>query len=178
MKIAELMMSIHRKDFNMEKELQVKKYMPIKTKQAIAVKILEECATEESGVLKIDSVQRYLSYVKYMILMHTNLQYTDADYDTLCSTVYNESTLLNAIMKCFESDATECSRILNLVTDDFVQEHSIENSVTEFLYNLNQTLASLTNALGDKINNFDVASLLPQDFDAERMNRFLQQYVK
>lgn len=174
MKIAELMMSIHRKDFNMEKELQVKKYLPIKTKQAIAMKILEECANEELGILKIDSVQRYLSYVKHMIGSHTNLQYSDADYDTLCSTVYQDSTLLNAIMKCFESDATECSRILNLVTDDFIKEHSIENSVAKFLYNLNQSIGSIT----DKVNDFDLSTLIPKDLDTDKMNKFLQQYVK
>lgn len=178
MKIAELMMNIHRKDFNMEKELQVKKYLPFELKRALAQKITEECAIENDGVLKIDSVKRYLSYVRYMITSHTNLQYTDKDYDTLCSTTYHDSTLLNAIMKCFEGDATECSRILNLVTDDFVREHSIENVVSKFLHNLNNSLDTITSNLGEKINSFDIKTLLPQDFDGEKMNKFLQQYIK
>ena len=96
----------------------------------------------------------------------------------LCSTAYHDSTLLNAIMKCFESDATECSRILNLVTDDFVKEHSIENVVAQFLHNLNNSLETITATLGDKINSFDIKTLLPQDFDGGKMNNFLQQYVK
>ena len=38
MKIQELLMAIHRKDFNMEKELQVKKYLPMEEKKIINAK--------------------------------------------------------------------------------------------------------------------------------------------
>lgn len=178
MKINELMASMHRADFNMEKELQVKKYLPIEEKKIIAQGILYESAEEADGMVKIDSVQRYLSYVKYMIIKHTNLEYTQADYDKLCSTEYNGTTLLNAIMKCFGDDATECSRILNLVTDDYNQEHSIENKVSQFLYKLNNTLEGLVDSFGQKLNDFNFEDLLPKDFDAERMSAFFQQYVK
>lgn len=178
MKINELLMAIHRKDFNMEKELQVKKYLPIEEKKLIAQGILYESTEEVNGVVKVDSVQRYLSYVKYMIIRHTNLEYTHADYDQLCSNEYNGMTLLNAIMKCFGDDATECSRILNLVVDDFNQEQSVEHMVSKFLGTLSNAIGGLSEVVNNKLNEFNLADMLPADFDGNKMSQFLEQYVK
>ena len=155
MKVQELLMSIHNKEFNLEKRLDVKKYLPIELKKTIAQSIIYDCTSEEDGVIKVDSVERYMSYVRHMITMHTNLEYTDENYDALCSTEYGGTTLLNAVMKCFEADATECSRILNLVTDDYMQEHSIENAVSQFLYKLNNSIGGLADLLTEKINTVD-----------------------
>lgn len=161
MKIEKLLIDINRSNFNMEKELQVKKYLPMETKKTIAQGIIYECTNNESGVMKIDSVQRYMSYVKYMITMHTNLEYTHENYDALCSTMYGDKTLLNAIMDCFESDAKECSRILNLMSDDLSYNNSIEIKVGEFLYNLNNSLNDLASKLQGKIDDigFDASNV-------------------
>lgn len=170
MKIAELLMSIHRKDFNMEKELQVKKYLPMEEKKLIAQGIIYECTEEVDGVVKVDSVQQYLSYVKYMILRHTNLEYTQDDYDKLCTAIYQDKTLLNAIMDCFESDAKECTRILNLMTSDHMQQNSIECIIGKFLNNISE-------ALKDKLDEFDMSSIIPKDMDTEKLVSFINNYM-
>ena len=101
MKVQELVMNIKNKEFKLEKALEVKKYLPIEVKKTIAQSIIYDCTNDELGVIKVDSVQRYMSYVRYMIVAHTNLIYTDEDYDMLCSTEYGDTTLLNAIMDYF-----------------------------------------------------------------------------
>lgn len=171
MKVNELLMSIHRADFNMEKELQVKKYLPIEEKKLIAQGIIYECTEEVNGVIKVDSVQQYLSYVKYMILRHTNLEYTQEDYDKLCSTEYQDKTLLNAIMDCFVSDAKECTRIMNLMTGDHMQQNSMEFIVGKFLNNLNEMLK-------EKLGEFDFNSVIPKDVDTNKLVKFLNTYMK
>lgn len=171
MKVNELMMAIHRKDFNMEKELKVKKYLPMEEKKLIANGILCECTEEINGVIKSDSVQQYLSYVKYMLTHHTNLEYTQDDYDKLCSTEYHDTTLLNAIMSCFEADAKECTRILNLVTADRMQENSMEFVVSKFLSNVIDVLQS-------KLDEFDISKMIPQEVDKEKLAKFFNNYVK
>lgn len=171
MKINELMMSIHRKDFDMEKELQVKKYLPIEEKKLIAQGIIYECTEDVGGVIKVDSVQQYLSYVKYMILRHTNLEYTQEDYDKLCTTRYQDKTLLNAIMDCFELDAKECTRIMNLMTSDYMQQNSMEFIVGKFLNNLNETLKN-------KLDEFDFNSVIPKDIDKSKLVNFLNNYIE
>lgn len=171
MKINELLMNINRDNFNMEKELQVKKYLPIEEKKLIAQGIIYECTEQVDGVIKVDSVQQYLSYVKYMILRHTNLEYTPEDYDKLCSTEYQGKTLLNAIMECFAPDAKECTRILNLMASDRMQQNSMEFIIGKFLNNI-------TEALKDKLNQFDISSFIPQDVDKDNLVKFLNDYVK
>lgn len=171
MKINELLMSIHRKDFNMEKELQVKKYLPIEEKKLIAQGIIYECTEQENGVIKVNSVQQYLSYIKYMILRHTNLEYTQEDYDKLCSAEYGETSLLNAIISTFQSDANECNRILNLMIDDRMQENTIEFTIGKFLNGLSEMLSS-------KLNEFDINSIIPHDVDKDKVIKFLNDYVK
>lgn len=174
MTVNELLMNIKNKEFSLERGLQVKKYLPMEVKKTIAQGIIYDCTNEADGVIKVDSVQRYLSYVKYMITMHTNLEYTDEDYDKLCSTEYGETTLLNAVVQCFDTDAKECSRILNFMMDDYLQESSIEFSIARFLNNLNNTI----NNLSDKISNTFADVTIPEDLDVEKLSGFFNNYIK
>ena len=178
MKVNELLMSIHCKDFNMEKELQVKKYLPIEEKKLIAQGIIYECTEMVDGALKVDSVQRYLSYVKYMILRHTNLEYTQEDYDKLCVEEYEDTNLLNAIIGCFGEDAQECSRILNLMMDDRMHETSIEVSIAQFLDNLSGIVNGLAVKLNHQVESMDLSSVVPKDMDKDKLVNFLNTYVK
>ena len=176
MKVQELLANIKNNDFNLQRGLQVKKYLPIELKKTIAQSIIYDCTDNESGATKVDSVQRYMSYVRYMITMHTNLEYTDEDYDALCSTECGETNLLNAIMDCFEGDAKECSRILNLMMDDYMQEMTIEFTVAKFLNGLNNSISNLADGINQKIDGFNVDSL--KDVDINNLNTFLQNYIK
>ena len=177
MKVQELLTSIKNKEFNLEKRLEVKKYLPMEAKKRIAEGIILDCVSEENGVIKVDSVERYMSYVRYMIIMHTNLEYSDSDYDALCSTEYQDNTLLNAIMACFDSDAKECSRILNLMTDDYLQQASIEASVARLFYTIGQSIDNLAEKLGDKMTDFNLESLL-SELDLKTISELLTQYTK
>lgn len=178
MKINELLMSIHRKDFNIEKELQVKNYLPIEEKKLIAQGIIYECTEETNGVIKVDSVQQYLSYVKYMILRHTNLEYKAEDYDKLCSTKYNGKILLDVIMECFNSDAKECLKILNLMVSDRMKEASIEFTIAKFLSNITNLLEQWSEKLEQKVDNIDLKSMIPEDMDMNKLNALLTTYIK
>lgn len=173
MTINELISNISNKDFNMEKELQVKKYLPIEEKKMIAKGIIYECTEKVNGTIKVDSLQRYLSYVKYMIVRHTNLEYTSDNYDELCS-----SGLLNTIMECFGDDAQECSRVLDLMMDDYMQEASIEFAVSRFLDNLSVKVEELSIKLEDHIEKMNLPDVMPKGVDTNKLVNFLNTYVK
>ena len=177
MKINELLMAIHRKDFNMEKELQVKKYLPMEEKKLIAKGIIYECTEEVNGVIKVNSVQQYLSYVKYMIKHHTNLEYTQEDYDKLCSMEYNDSSLLNAIFDCFPEDAKECSRILDFMINDIIQENSMNFVVAKFLNNLGVQLGTIMDNLNEKTKELSLDTIVPNNLDLNQIKRFLDKNV-
>ena len=177
MKVQELIMNIKNNDFNLERGLQVKKYLPIEVKKTIAQGIIYDCTAEENGVVKVDSVERYLSYVKYMITMHTNLEYTDEDYDTLCSTEYRDGTLLNSIVKTFEPDANECNRILGMMMDDYLDNNASENRIVVAVSEFVNTLSSIAKYIGDKVNDINIDKILPED-DMEKLKQFLNDYKK
>ena len=178
MKIEKLLMDIRNKEFKLESGLEVKKYLPIEAKKTIAQAIIYDCTSEEDGVVKVDSVERYMSYVRYMITTHTNLEYTDEYYDTLCSTEYGETTLLNAIMSCFEADAKECSRILELMMNDYMQEFSIDFTVLKFLNDTANALNKVVVKVSQVIEDVDLRSMIPDSVDMDKLGVFLNKYIK
>ena len=174
MKVQELLMNIKQDNFDLENALEIKKYLPIEVKKTIAEGIVYECLENIDGVAKINSVQKYLSYVRYMITMHTNLEYTDNDYDAICSAEYHGARLLDAIIKCFENDAKECKKILNFIVGDYKNEASLESSVFKFLNGLNIVVSKFAN----KIEDVDVKSLIPDNVDMDKLGTFLNNYIK
>ena len=178
MKVQELLTSIKNEGFDLATGLEVKTYLPIELKKTIAQGIIFACTDDNEGVIKVDSVQRYMSYVEYMINYHTNLEYTEADYDVLCSTEYNNQNLLDAIMECFNDDAQECLRILDLMMSDYMQENTIEFAVAKFLNGLAGSIDSFADTLNNKVNGFDLKSMMPKDIDLKQMMNFLDKYDK
>lgn len=177
MKINELVINITNKDFNLAESLQVKTYLPLEIKKTIAQGIIYECTSDEDGAIKVDSVQKYLSYVRYMITMYTNLEYKDEDYDTLCSTGYNGISLLNAILDCFMVEAQECLKILNLMFEDHMRENEFGFVAAKFLNKITDSIGDIADLINEKISGLDLQSLIPEDMDVEGLNKFLSEYI-
>ena len=173
MKIKELVQNVNSENYDIENMIQVKKYLSMEEKKIIAQGIIYECTERVNGTIKVNSLQRYLSYVKYMIKHHTNLEYMPEDYDELCS-----SGLLNAIMECFAEDAQECSRVLDLMMGDYMQEATIEFVVAKFLDNLSGIVEGLADKLNKSVENMDLSSVIPKDMDKGKLVDFLNTYVK
>ena len=173
MKVNELIEKMNEDGFELDKVIEVNAYIPIQVKRAIAQEIVYESTFEDEGVLKIDSFERYMSFVRHMIREHTNLDYTDEDYDTLCSTVYEDCSLLDAIMSLFGADAKECSRILDMVTGDKMQDATLESVIAKALYNLEIKMGSVLKMITDK-----TAEAMPENIDMDKLSEFLNNYVK
>lgn len=171
MTIKQLLENVNNKDFNMELELNVQKYLPIEQKKLIANGIIYECTENVDGFIKVDSVQQYLSYVKFMIQYHTNLEYTHEDFDVLCSVEYRDTDLMTAIFDAFRKDADQCSEILTLMINDYVQDNSMEFIASRFLHQIAEILSN-------QLNQLNIEAMLPSDFDANKLAKFLNTYVK
>lgn len=178
MTVQELLMNIHNKEFKLESGLQVRKYLPIEVKKTIAESIIYDCTDNSIGIVKVDSLKRYMSYVKHMIVTHTNLEYTDADYDKLCSTEYDGTTLLNAIIECFGEDAKECSRILELVMGDYMQESTIDFTMAKLLNDVASAVRKIAVKVAQKIEGVDLKSVIPESVDMNKLGEFLNNYIK
>lgn len=178
MKVMEFIEKINAQDCDLENVLEIKKYLPIAMKKAIAQSIIYECTDDLDGTVKIDSVQRYLSYVKYMITYHTNLEYTDEDYDTISSIAYGRTNLLDAIINCFEYDAKECKKILNYMVDDYKRENGLESALIKFFDKAIIVMSDVSNKLTQNAEGFDMQNMLPDNVDKEKLSSFLKNYIK
>ena len=174
MKVQELLEKINSDHFDFENELDIKKYLQIDVKKTIAQGIIYECTEMVDGIYKMDSVQRYLSYVRYMITMHTNLEYSDEDYDILCSTEYLGARLIDRIMNYFEDDAKECKKVLEFMMDDYMREIGLEHNIANFLNGLNATISNFVN----KLNIESLQSMIPNNIDMSKLSTFLNNYIK
>ena len=170
MKVQELIAKINNDGFNLSNELQVKKYLPIEVKKIIAQGVIYECTDSEFGETKVDSVQKYMSYVRYMITTHTILEYEDIEYDILCSTEFSDGSLLDAIFECFERDADECEMILDFMFDDYMRTLIIDATIAKFANDLSATI----NAFIEKIGDLNVESIIPKDLNVEKINGFFK----
>ena len=173
MRVNELISKINTEGFDIAEALEVKIYLPIVLKKVIAQEIVYDCTSEDNGVTMVDSFERYMSYVRHMITEHTNLEYTDDDYDILCSTEYNGQSLLNAIMSCFGEDAKECSRILDMVTADYMQSTTLESIVARTLNGLENKVGDFLNIITDK-----TSAMMPDNLDISKLANFIENFEK
>ena len=174
MKVQELLENIQKENFDLEEALSIKKYLPIDVKKTLAQSIIYECVSDAFGATKIDSVQKYMAYVRYMITTHTDLEYDDEDYDIVCSTEYGDGTLIDAIFDCFERDAEEFEMILDMMVEDYMHELSIEYSVARLINDLSVRIGRFA----DKAGKLDIQKMIPEGLDVEKINSFLNKYIK
>lgn len=177
MKISEFV-EMYKKNprIDMEKYLDVKKYIGIEQKRQMAKLILDNCTYIDDGIVRLDSVERYLLFTMIVISTHTNLELTHEedsgysaidDYDMLC-----ESGLLVKVVDTFKDDYASCQEILNMMTADRMQgSMTIEQKIGGFLDEVQNTLSNAIDNLTDKINFDELAGKLPVD-----QNKLLELY--
>ena len=61
---------------------------------------------------------------------------------------------------------------------DYLRENSLEFSIASFVSNLNEKLSNLAERINGKIDGFDFVNLLPENVDMDKINQFLDKYVK
>ena len=130
-----------------KKELEVKDYVPFVEKRELCERVLNACNTKsDSGIVKVDSVSRYIVFTISIISKYTNLEFSSGkdtefdsldEYDMLC-----QANLLNPILDVIGSEYTTCNNILNMMMADI----EANNNTVE---------AVLGHALGKAANSID-----------------------
>lgn len=143
---------------NIEKELDVQKYVSILAKRQMAELILDNCTSIVDGEVHIDSVDRYILFTITVVGLHTNLEFADDDddeysaiddYDALC-----ESGLLVKIIDTFKDDYVACQEVLNMMTADRLQDNmTIEKKIYQFVDAIENILSNATDTLVEKLDS-------------------------
>lgn len=134
-----------------KKELEVKSYVPFAEKRELCANVLNVCNTiGDSGLVKVDSVSRYIVFTLSVISKYTNIEFSSGEdiefdsldeYDMLC-----ENHLLNPIIEVIGEEYMACNNMLNMMMADIEANNNTVEAV------LGHTLGKITDSIDDFID--------------------------
>lgn len=133
-----------------KKELKLIPYLSFAEKRELSKNVLDACCTKENGLVKVDSVTRYILFTVSVISRYTELEFnTDEEYDSLDGyDMLCESRLLNPILELIGDEYAACNNMLNMMMDDIVSNNNTVEAV------LGHTLGKVANSLDGLIEMF------------------------
>lgn len=141
---------IDEKATYLKKELEIKEYIPFADKRELCATVIDACCTKENGLIKVDSVTRYIIFTISVISKYTELEFSSGEeydsldeYDMLC-----EAGLLNPILALIGDEYATCNNILNMMMDDVVANNNTVEAI------LGHNLGKVSDALDDLIDVF------------------------
>ena len=142
-----------------KKELGVIPYLPFAEKRELCKNVLDACCTKENGIVKVDSVTRYILFTISVISQYTKLEFNaDEDYDSLDEyDMLCESRLLNPILELIGDEYASCNNMLNMMMDDIIaNNNTIEAVVGDVLGNLSDSLDNLIGVFAEKVEEMEL----------------------
>jgi hypothetical protein len=139
-----------------KKELGVKEYLPFAEKRELCKVVLDACCTKEDGLVKVDSVTRYIIFTLSVLSCYTTLEFSsgeDAEYDSLDEyDMLCESHLLDIIIAVLGDEYTACNNMLNMMMDDIMtNNNTVEAVLGHALGKVSDSLDDLIGAFADKV---------------------------
>lgn len=150
------------------KKLIKTRYIPVLEKRQLAELVYSSSTEIENGVVKVDSLSKYLIFTLLMLTKYTDLEFSVdekgaateeaiREYDALC-----ENGLLNPIIAEFQEDYARANEVMNYVFQDNLSvNNTVEAVVGKAADNLLDIVNGFANILADKIDemNFDLSNI-------------------
>lgn len=166
MKVQELIKKIDNKTFNLEKSLEVKKYIPIMDKKRFVMDIIAECTDDVDDFITVDKFKLRVYFDMKVLGLYTNLEVSNdfyemiVQYDELC-----ESGILIKILDVIREDHNVMSIVLNDALEELLVQNSIDAQVVKIANKINNTITIFS----DKLNDIDFNSILPKGTDINEL---------
>jgi hypothetical protein len=145
-----------------KKQLEAKNYLPFADKRELCKMVLDACCTkDESGLVKVDSVSRYILFTISVISKYTNLEFSsdlDAEYDSLDEyDMLCEANVLNIILAVLGDEYASCNNMLNMMLDDIIANNNTTEAVLgHALGKVSDSLDDLISALAEKVEKMEL----------------------
>ena len=144
------------------KNLEIKNYIPFAEKRELCEKVLNTCNKKDrnSGLVKVDSVSRYIIFTISIISKYTNLEFSSGEdgidsldeYDMLC-----QANLFNPILDAIGNEYITCNNILNMMMDDIISNNNtVENVIGVVLDNIGDSVDNLITVFADKVESMEL----------------------
>lgn len=153
------------------KQIETKKYLPIKQKKELVESIVNECILYEDGVYKFDDIDKYICFTMRVIAAYTNLELSDDiedDYDVLC-----EAGILDMVINTFKKEYDEVNILLQMKCDYVLNSNSLEVQVGKLFDGVLEKLDIITQALANKVEGFDINNLPISGDDLSKLMQLL-----
>ena len=141
-----------------KRELEVKDYVPFAEKRTLCANVLNACNTkDDNGLVKIDSVSRYILFTIAIISKYTTLEFSSGkddeefssleEYDMLC-----QANLLDPILEVIGGEYVTCNNILNMMMSDVVaNNNTVESVAGHTLGKISESVDGLIGVLAEKV---------------------------
>ena len=165
-------------DFIKEK-LDFNVYVPFMEKRRIINMVVEQNMSEEHGIVEIDSVGQFVSFLVTMMMSHTTLDFSDNpidDYDLLC-----EAGLIEPIVEHFKKDYDECSVLLSMICDQKLKNNNLTFVVSKFLDGILDKVDGFAETLKGVVSQVDLQKLAGtyfEDGDLTALKSFIDKIGK
>lgn len=145
------------------KKLIKTRYLPVLEKRQLAELVYANSTEIENGVVKVDSLSKYLIFTLLMLTRYTNLEFSVdekgaateeaiREYDALC-----ENGLLNPIIAEFQEDYARANEIMNYVfQDNIAVNNTVESVIGKTADGILNILDGFINVLSDKVSEMDL----------------------
>ncbi|MEE1301657.1 MAG: hypothetical protein UHD64_02640 [Bacteroidales bacterium] len=178
-KIADTKIAPNAVSDYLKKELEIKTYLPFRTKRAIVETVVSQNIEWVDGFKKIDFINEYVGFIVAILSAHTALEFSDdpvADYDLLA-----ESGLLPKIIAEFQESYNECEVLLKMARTSELEDNNLEAVVSRFLNSILDRLDGVGESLKGMLGNFNIQDILGDSFkeeDLTKLKGFLDKYNK
>lgn len=158
MKIMDLI-----ENFELMKELRIKKYVPVVKKKSFVMDVIAACTDDIDDFITVDRFNMDIYFDMNMIKAYTNLEIaSDLDemieqYDILC-----EHGLLNEIIELFDNEYVATCSILEGQLEELLIQNSMEVQIVKVTNKINKVI--------DVLGNIDINNLLPEGVSSEMIS--------
>ena len=142
-----------------KKELGLTPYLPFAEKRELCKKVIDVCCTKENGLVKVDSVTRYILFTVSVISKYTELEFNaDEDYDSLDEyDMLCESRLLNPILELIGDEYATCNNMLNMMMEDIISNNNtVEAVFGHALSKVSDSIDGLIETLAEKVEDMEL----------------------
>lgn len=140
-------------------ELGFVPYIPFADKRELCKNVLDACCTKENGLVKVDSITRYILFTISVISKYTELEFNaDEDYDSLDEyDMLCESRLLNPILELIGDEYATCNNMLNMMMEDVIaNNNTVEAVIGHALGKVSDSLDDLIGVFAEKVEEMEL----------------------
>ena len=142
-----------------KRELGITPYLPFADKRELCKTVLDACCTKENGLVKVDSVTRYILFTISVISRYTTLEFNaDEEYDSLDEyDMLCESRLLNPTLELIGDEYATCNNMLNMMMEDVITNNNTVEAVLGYnLGKVSDSLDDLIGAFAEKVKKMEL----------------------